>query len=164
MLSTQAYNTIVKLYSDRVYRYVLKAIRGDEASAKDIVQNTFMKLWTRRDKVEAETIKGLLFKMAHQQIIDTYRKDKARREREIISVETNSISSNRYDQQQQLDIAFSHLTEMHRSLVLLRDYEGYGYEEIANMLSLSLSQVKVYLFRARKQLKQIIVQLENELI
>ena len=60
-----------------------------------------------------------------------------------------------------LEEALSRLSETQRSLVLLKDYEGYSYEEIGKIMNLSESQVKVYLHRARLQLKEYIVKVEN---
>lgn len=60
-----------------------------------------------------------------------------------------------------LDRALERLDEIKRSLVLLKDYEGYSYEEIGNITGLSASQVKVYLHRARLQLKEYLVTIEN---
>ena len=45
------------------------------------------------------------------------------------------------------------LTNLQKSIILLRDLEGYNYKEIGIMLNLNESQVKVYLFRARKKIK-----------
>ena len=60
-----------------------------------------------------------------------------------------------------LEEALSRLSETQRSLVLLKDYEGYSYEEIGKITGLSESQVKVYLHRARVQLKNYLVKKEN---
>jgi RNA polymerase sigma-70 factor (ECF subfamily) len=60
-----------------------------------------------------------------------------------------------------LNKALYKLSETQRSLVLLKDYEGYSYNEIAIITSLSVSQVKVYLHRARIQLKSYLVKPEN---
>jgi len=49
------------------------------------------------------------------------------------------------------------LPEIQRSVVMLRDYEGYSYEEIGKITNLSESQVKVYIYRARVFLKKFIV-------
>ena len=46
------------------------------------------------------------------------------------------------------------MSEVQRSVVMLRDYEGYDYSEIGEICKLSESQVKAYIFRARKQLKE----------
>ena len=60
-----------------------------------------------------------------------------------------------------LDEALSRLSETQKSLVLLKDYEGYSYEEIGEIMNLNASQVKVYLHRARVQLKSYLVKIEN---
>jgi RNA polymerase sigma-70 factor (ECF subfamily) len=60
-----------------------------------------------------------------------------------------------------LDEALARLSETQRTLVLLKDYEGYSYEEIGRITNLSESQVKVYLHRARVQLKEYLVKVEN---
>ena len=60
-----------------------------------------------------------------------------------------------------LEEALSRLGETQRSLVLLKDYEGYNYEEIGQITGLNESQVKVYLHRARLQLREYLVKIEN---
>ena len=60
-----------------------------------------------------------------------------------------------------LQEALNRLPEIQRSVVMLRDYEGYNYEEIGEITALSLSQVKVYIFRARKALKDYLVSIEH---
>jgi RNA polymerase sigma factor (sigma-70 family) len=60
-----------------------------------------------------------------------------------------------------LNEALARLSETQRSLVMLKDYEGYSYEEIGKIMNLNESQVKVYLHRARLQLKEYIVKVEN---
>jgi len=60
-----------------------------------------------------------------------------------------------------LEAALNRLSETQRSLVLLKDYEGYSYDEIGKITGLNESQVKVYLHRARIQLKEYLVKMEN---
>ena len=60
-----------------------------------------------------------------------------------------------------LERALAQLDEKARALVLLKDYEGYSYEEIGRITDLSDSQGKVYLHRARKVLKDYLVRVEN---
>ena len=72
---------------------------------------------------------------------------------------TNKTSD--YDSKKILHEALNRLNETQRSLVLLKDYEGYSYEEIGKITGLNESQVKVYLHRARLQLREFIVKPEN---
>ncbi len=60
-----------------------------------------------------------------------------------------------------LDEALHRLPDIQKSLILLRDYEGYSYEEIGKITDLSESQVKVYIFRGRIALKNYLVSIEN---
>jgi len=62
---------------------------------------------------------------------------------------------------QVLDQALRLLPEIQRSVILLRDYEGYSYQEIGEITRLNESQVKVYIYRARVFLKNYIGKLEN---
>jgi len=57
--------------------------------------------------------------------------------------------------------AVNRLPEIQKSVILLRDYEGYSYEEIGEITGLNESQVKVYIYRARLFLKEYIGSLEN---
>jgi RNA polymerase sigma-70 factor (ECF subfamily) len=67
----------------------------------------------------------------------------------------------KHDTKRILNEALSKLSELQRSLVMLKDYEGYSYEEIGQITSLNESQVKVYLHRARLLLREYIVKVEN---
>lgn len=60
-----------------------------------------------------------------------------------------------------LDYALGKLPENQKTVILLRDYEGYSYEEIEQITGLSASQVKVYLFRARKSMKDRLIENRN---
>jgi RNA polymerase sigma-70 factor (ECF subfamily) len=65
-----------------------------------------------------------------------------------------------FDLKAVLNEALDRLPEIQKTVVLLRDYEGYNYAEIAEITTLSESQVKVYIFRARQTLKEYIKRLE----
>ena len=65
------------------------------------------------------------------------------------------------DHKKLLEKAFTKLNDTQRSLVLLKDWEGYSYEEISGITGLNTSQVKVYLHRARLQLRKYLGSLEN---
>lgn len=68
-----------------------------------------------------------------------------------------------FEQRDQIDICLKELPPIQRSVLLLRDLEGYHYHEIADILELSESQVKVYLFRARKKMKDQLKSLSKAL-
>ena len=71
-----------------------------------------------------------------------------------------SVSQSQPDLKEVLDAALATLPSIQRSVVLLRDLEGYTYEEIAELTGLNLAQVKVYIYRGRTALKEYIGQLD----
>lgn len=159
-MTEKEYNECVGLYADNVYRFIVKNLRHEE-DAKDVVQSAFEKLWVNREKVENERSKSYLFTVAYHQMIDLIRKNKRVSLQDDFSTSTRTTHQPQPNVKKILDVALYKLSETQRSLVLLKDYEGYSYDEIAVITSLSLSQVKVYLHRARIQLKSYLVKPEN---
>lgn len=159
-MNEKEYNECVKLYADSVYRFILKNLRHEEDS-KDVVQSAFEKLWINRETVENERSKSFLFTVAYHQMIDHIRKNKRVSLQEDFSKEMRVTREPQHNVKKILNEALYRLSETQRSLVLLKDYEGYSYDEIAQITSLSISQVKVYLHRARIQLKNYLVKQEN---
>lgn len=159
-MTEREYNECVNLYADNVYRFILKNLRHNE-DAKDIVQGAFEKLWMNRDKVENNRSKSYLFTIAYNQMIDHLRKNKRVVLSDEFSENAKGASYTKQDTKKILNEALARLNEQQRSLVLLKDYEGYSYEEIGQITGLNESQVKVYLHRARLQLREFIVRPEN---
>lgn len=159
LMTEKEYNECVRLYADNVYRFILKNLRQEE-DARDVVQSAFEKLWKNRQGVETEKSKSYLFTIAYHQMIDHLRKVKRIQLRREFREEAK-ISTPAHHLKKTLEEALSRLNETQRSLVLLKDYEGYSYSEIGQITGLNESQVKVYLHRARIQLKSYLVKLEN---
>ena len=159
-MTKKEYNQCVDLYADNVYRFILKNLRH-EADAKDIVQGAFEKMWMNREQVDNLRSKSYLFTVAYNQMIDHIRKNKRITLKEFFREDSKITHQSIPDIKSILNEALSQLDEIQRSLVLLKDYEGYNYEEIGEITGLNASQVKVYLHRARFKLKSFIVKSEN---
>ncbi|MEP7278996.1 MAG: RNA polymerase sigma factor [Bacteroidota bacterium] len=159
-MTEKEYNECVRLYADNVYRFILKNLRHEE-DARDVVQSAFEKLWRSRQDVDAAKSKSYLFTVAYHQMIDHIRKVKRIQLRETFNEITSVVNQPVNNLKKVLERALDTLSETQRSLVLLKDYEGYSYEEIGIITGLNESQVKVYLFRARVQLKAYLVSPEN---
>lgn len=153
------YNTCVQEWSDGAFRFACKCT-GNEEDAKDIVQSSFAVLWQKRKEVMPDKAKAFLFQIVYRQSIDLYRKQKRMSYQEELA-ESYSASPKNTELKRVLDRALSQLDEQSRALVLLKDYEGYSYIEIAQITDLTDSQVKVYLHRARKTLKNYLVSVEH---
>lgn len=160
-MTEKEYNQCVSQYADNVYRFIVKNLRHEE-DARDIVQTAFEKLWRNREMVEQAKSKSYLFTVAYNQMIDHIRKMKRIQLNdefsETIRTEQAPSGSNL---KKALMEALNRLNETQKSLVMLKDYEGYSYEEIGEIMGLNESQVKVYLHRARLTLRNYLVSPEN---
>lgn len=159
-MTEKEYNSCVDAHSDAVYRFILKNIRHEE-DARDIVQSAFEKMWVNREQVNPATAKSYLFTVAYNQMIDHIRKSKRVELKEEFEEGTKVAGQVILAFKRDLEKALGQLTSLQRSLILLKDLEGYTYEEIGKITGLNPSQVKVYLHRARLQLKQIVGKPEN---
>ena len=159
-MTEQDYNNCVEEHSNGVYRFIVKNIRSTQ-DAEDIVQSAFEKLWVNRERVTTLKAKSYLYTVAYHQMIDVIRKEnKKPTTNEYMEVDqvTHQTSS---ELKQNLLSAVNLLNPTQKSLVLLKDYEGYSYQEIGEIMNLSESQVKVYLHRARLFLKTKLLELEK---
>ncbi len=159
-MTVAEFNTCVDLYADSLYRFILKNVR-DADKAKDIVQDTYEKLWLKVSEVASTNSKSYMFTTAYRTMIDRLRKD-AKQEPFQETDNFKLTAKNTYsDVKEVLNEALSQLPEIQRSVLLLRDYEGYNYAEIGSITGLNESQVKVYIYRARVFLKEYIGSLDT---
>lgn len=144
-MNTDDYNNCVDKNADAVYRFLLKNLRNSD-SARDILQDAFERLWKNRNNVNNESSKSYLFTSAYHIMIDSVRKNKKNSSDDILE----NISRNAFNQysyvKEIIDAAVCKLPQEQRSVILLRDYEGYSYDEISEITGLSLSAVKVEIF------------------
>ncbi len=153
------FNRSVDLYSDAIYRFILKHIRNED-KAKDIVQDSFIKLWDKVKEVNFEKVRSYLFSTAYHTMIDVIRRDKKMSYLEELQTQDLGYENNYNNLMDVLNEAIKKLPEDQRAVLLLRDYEGYAYDEIGEITGLTESQVKVYIYRARVFLKKYIVRMD----
>jgi len=158
-MNVKEYNHSVDLYSDNVFRFILKNIKDDER-ARDIVQDSYEKLWRNAENVNFDKVKSYLFTTAYHTMIDVVRKDKRQTYLEDYRIPEDLHNEQYSDLAEILNEAVKRLPDIQRSVILLRDYEGYSYKEIGDITSLSEAQVKVYIYRARVFLKNYIVKMD----
>ena len=154
-MTVPEYNKSVNDYADNLFRFVLKNIK-DEDRARDIVQDTFEKLWIKVDTVTASKVKSYLFTTAYHTFIDVIRKEKRMGSWEEADTKNLGHAEQYSDLKEVLNLGLEKLPENQKAVLLLRDYEGYSYQEIAEITELTLDQVKVYIYRARLFLKNFI--------
>lgn len=159
-MSIEEYNATVDKYSDSVYRFILKNL-SDPERAKDVVQDAFEKLWMKAENVSYSKVKSYLFSTAYHTMIDMLRKSKKETGMDNLDLSNYNYAGQYSDLNEVLHRAIEKLPDAQRSVILLRDYEGYSYDEIAEITGLSESQVKVYIYRGRMFLRNFIGSLET---
>jgi len=159
-MTVEEYNKSVDQYSDGLYRFVLNNIKDSE-KARDIIQDTYEKLWRRIDRVSGEKVKSYLFTTAYHTMIDLIRKEKWRSDFNEVTPDKFAHEEQYTDLNEILHEAINKLPEDQKSVIMLRDYEGYSYQEISEITGLSESQVKVYIYRGRLFLKKYIGKIES---
>lgn len=151
-MTTAEFNDCVKEYANGMYRFALKS-SGNEEDAKDIVQQSFAVLWEHREDVTFSKAKSYLFTLVYRKNVDVFRASGRQKFMEVLPERGSEIVF-QAGLKKSIEKALMSLSPESRNLVLLKDMEGYSYDEIARLTGLSLSQVKVYLFRARKELQK----------
>jgi len=161
-LKTTEYNIIVKEVSDRLFRYALK-LTTDTESAKDLVQEAFIKLWDNREKVTNEYAKPFLYRVLFNKMVDDKRKMKRITHMDVMPEQRGKDRV--YNEEKEIiEQAFQQLDDRQKKIIMLRDWDGYSYEEIAQILEINLNQVKVNLFRARKKMKIALTSIDNNIL
>ena len=159
-MTLEEYNSAVDLHADNLYRFILKNCRNEDL-ARDVVQDSYEKLWMKLDNVEGSKVKSYLFTTAYHTMLDILKKEKRIGELDKSGEDSHNHSEQYSDLSEVLQDALDRLPDIQRSVILLRDYEGYSYEEIGEITSLTESQVKVYIYRGRISLKNYLVKMEN---
>jgi RNA polymerase sigma-70 factor (ECF subfamily) len=134
-------------------RYLLK----DAGDAEDATQEAFIKLWNHRQSIDSRRVRPWLMKVTRNICLDRLRRRKPEEEFEDIHAFEESGPLEQVQKGELghwLQAAIARLKEPYRSLVLLKDVHQHSYEEVAGVTELSMPQVKTYLHRARKQLRE----------
>lgn len=152
------YNECVDAHADKLFRYC-SGLTGNQADADDLVQVAFQKLWENRNGLEKNVAKSWLFRTAYRSMIDNYRKVKRAREYRNAQNERATEFHSSLEDRDLIRQALLVLTEEQRQLILLRDYEGYSYKELCELMNMTMSNVKTTLFRCRKKLKEKLLEM-----
>lgn len=144
---------------DKLFRLALR-ITFDSSEAEDIVQDTLIKVWDKRDEwQQIESIESYCMTITRNLAIDRSQKIEARNMEltpEAQEMPDTLTPEKLFEQDEQLRLihqAINSLPEKQRTIVQLRDIEGKSYKEIAEILGITEEQVKVNLFRARQRIK-----------
>ena len=154
------YNQCVELYADRLFRFAFSSLRNRE-QAEDVVQESFARVWEKVKTVDFAKAKSYLFTTAHHAMIDEVRQRQRTSDIEELATFADPKGIPYPDVNEILHKALATLPEAQRNAVLLRDYEGYSYQEIGDITGMSEAQVKVNIFRARTALRNHLKSIDN---
>jgi RNA polymerase sigma-70 factor (ECF subfamily) len=155
-MTASQYNKCVDLHSHAIFRFAMKKMRNVD-DAKEIVQISFEKLWMKHQTVAFETAKSYLFTTAYNTMIDGWRSQKTTTGLEFAENSVEAEGTIEYTGTMEIiEKALQRISEIQKTVILLRDYEGYSYDEIGEITGLNAAQVKINIFRGRQALKEII--------
>ena len=159
-------NDILPL-KDKLYRLALR-ITLDSAEAEDIVQDTMIRVWNKREEwTQFDSIEAYCLTVARNLAIDRSQQKEAQNVELTSETRETPDASSPYDQlvnEEQMNIIHqlvNKLPEKQRMVLQLRDMEGKSYKEISEILQVTEEQVKVNLFRARQKIKQQFTEIDE---
>ena len=155
------YLQAIDQHRHRVLSFARYSLRLRE-DAEDVTQEVFIKLWQHWQKIDHEKLGAWLMRVAHNCVIDHVRKQRPQQANldhfaeveDQVGEESDAAQLDQQHFKSQLQSAIKSLDDPFRSIVIMRDIQGMSYDEIQGSLELSASQVKVYLHRARRKLRE----------
>jgi RNA polymerase sigma-70 factor (ECF subfamily) len=169
-----AYDELVRTYSASIFHVAYRML-SDTAEASDVVQEIFLKVFRNIEGFKGEAaLKTWIFKIAFSEILNRLRWWKRRHRFSTLSLDDNANGNGNghyvvdagptpeqalqsKEQEAAIQQALGKLSSDHRSIIVLRDIEGFSYNEIADVLGVSIGTVKSRLARARSDLKKSLV-------
>jgi len=164
-MNLQDFETRVLPAKNKLFRFALRLL-GSSEEAKDVVQETMIKVWNGRDMAEVQNMEAWCMRITKNLSLDKLR-SKQRRSTDSIAegfeIVQESLSPHEkteiHESMKRIDEMMAALPDKQRQVMHLRDIEGYSYNEICDVLELDMNQVKVNLFRARNAVREKLIKL-----
>lgn len=165
-MTTREFQHTIAPIKDKLYRFALRML-DNIPEAQDVVQEVLIKLWQQRERVsQIANVEAWTMRMTRNMSIDKMR-NKHWRSEDVSGIvqfaepaATPDVETEQADTMKIISSMIAQLPEKQANVMHLRDIEGYSYQEIADTLQLPLNQVKVNLFRARKSVREQLVNSE----
>jgi len=154
---------------NQLYRLAHR-ITGDQQEAEDVVQDTMIKVWNRRDSwAQIENIEAFCLATCRNLALDHTRRaafiapsiDGQQADEPTAPQPSPEEQASQHDRVELVKALINKLPEKQRSCIHLRDIEGKSYKEIATVLDITEDQVKVNIFRARQAIRQQFQKTDN---
>ena len=165
-MTTESFKTEVLPIKNKLYRFALRML-SDHEEAQDTVQEVFLRLWSKREKLdEYRSIEAFAMIITKNLCLDKL-KSSRRRNIELKDQLETPGSITPYDHTEKTDMKnkainiINTLPEQQKMVIQMRDVEGLDYDEIAEVMEMSLNNVRVNLSRARKKVRDILIKAQN---
>ncbi len=155
---TVGFHELYQRYARDVYRFAYW-LTGDAAEAKDITSETFVRVWTATAEPRLESVKAYLFAIARNLHLQGRRRANRRAALDETIRDPNPSPHQKAEVQSELETtlkALQTLSEIDRTVLIMRAEDEMSYEEIARVTGLSVSAVKVKVFRARARIYSLV--------
>lgn len=162
-MKPETYTALFLEYQQPLCRYLTR-ISGSKEIAEELLQETFYRAMLSLRQGELRQVRPWLYKVARHLYIDWQRKQAAEQKmRERVEREAEGVSPYGNPEQSlqsserkaRIQAILRQMPERMRTILYLREIEEFSYQELADTLDLSMSQVKVYLHRARERFRQL---------
>lgn len=156
----KAFKTLFDRYYKKLVDYAL-SYTSNLHEAEDIVQQTFITLWTNRKNINTtKSIKSYLYRITHNSYIDTYRK-KIHKESFFDEIKERALRDRINDDDEiieqrilKLKIIIESLPEKSKEILKLNKFDGLKYKEIADLLGISIKTVEAHMYTAFKKIRK----------
>ncbi len=164
-MTIETFTSDILPLKDKLFRYA-KSILNNEDLAKDVVQETMLKIWEKGNTASAiNNMEAWCMTLTRNFALSKYRLKDNQNSSLDANIEVTEASDTPYqlvekeDLKNKIDTLVSQLPFKLKEVFQLRDIEGYSYDEICEITGYTLSDVKVCIFRARKALKENLVKI-----
>lgn len=164
-MNLEDFETRVLPAKNKLFRFALRLL-GSSEEAKDVVQETMIKVWNGRDMAEVQNMEAWCMRITKNLSLDKLR-SRQRKSTGSIDVRFDMVHESLsphekteiHESMKRIDELMANLPDKQRQVMHLRDIEGYSYNEICDVLELDMNQVKVNLFRARNAVREKLIKL-----
>lgn len=166
-----AFSLLVQRYQDRLFAAMLQ-VTGSSEEAEDVVQDAFVRAFLKLDTFQNNSqFFTWLYRIAFNSALSRIRRrrgttslDQAREtvgEEPVDNIGAPDERMLRDERVRMVQAALQRLSEDHRAILVLREMEDYAYEDIAEILQISIGTVRSRLSRARSQLRMVLEEMEK---
>jgi RNA polymerase sigma-70 factor (ECF subfamily) len=165
-MSVELFHSQVIPIRPKLFRFAFRLLNNEE-DAKDIIQDALLKVWHQQERMkDLQNLEAWCMRIVRNLALDKLKSKKHRTteglekagEMQALHQQSPHLAAEQHDVMGRVHRIINGLPEKYRTIIQLRDMDGFSYQEIGDILELTLSEVKINLHRARKTVRE---QLQN---